>query len=90
MLRRKVYAARPLRALPAPAAEALSRGEIAAALFYSAETARSFLKLAPAGTQAALACALSPAVAQVLHGLPWREIRVALAPSEADLMALLA
>jgi uroporphyrinogen-III synthase len=90
VLRRKVYAAKPLRVLPAAAAAMLARREIKAALFYSAETARSFLKLAPVHTETMLACALSPAVAQVLHGLPWAQIRVALAPSEADLMALLA
>ncbi len=90
VLRRTVYAARPLRALPEAAAEALGRAQVDAVLFYSAETARAFLKLAPPGTAIVTACALSPAVAQALHGLPWREIRVALAPSEADLMALLA
>jgi uroporphyrinogen-III synthase len=87
--RRKVYAARPLRALPGEAAQALAAGALDAALFYSAETARSFVRLRPEGTGKMLACALSERVAGSLHGLPWREIRVALAPSEMDLMALI-
>lgn len=89
VLRRKVYAARPLRALPEAALRALSRNEVDTALFYSAETARAFIRLAPSGTANIMACALSPTVALALDGLPWSKIRVALAPTEADLMALL-
>jgi uroporphyrinogen-III synthase len=89
VLRRKVYAAQPLRALPEAASRALSRNEVDTALFYSAETARAFIRLAPSGTANIMACALSPAVALALDGLPWSKIRVALAPTEADLMALL-
>lgn len=90
ILRRKVYAARPLRALPAPAAAALGGREIAGALFYSAESARAFTALKPAHPEAIIAYALSPAVAAPLQNLPWRAIHVALAPTEADMMALLA
>jgi uroporphyrinogen-III synthase len=89
VLRRKVYAAQPLRALPEAASRALSQHEVDTALFYSAETARAFIRLAPSGTANIMACALSPAVALALDGLPWSKIRVALAPTEADLMALL-
>ncbi len=88
VLRRKVYAAHQLRALPPAATAALAAGEIALALFYSAASARAFIKITPQGTQGTIALALSPAVATPLHGLPWREIRVAVHPSEADLMAL--
>ena len=87
--RRTVYAARPLRALPEAARTALAGGEIRAALFYSAESARAFIRLNPPGTAKITAYALSPAVAAALGGLPWRAIRAALAPTEADLMALL-
>ncbi len=90
VLRRKAYTARPVRALAPAALEALATQEVGAALFYSAETARNFARLSPPGTAATVACALSPGVAAALHGLPFKEIRVALAPSEADLMALLA
>jgi uroporphyrinogen-III synthase len=88
VLRRKVYAARPARILPAAARAALAAGQIDAALFYSAESARGFIRLKPQGTGGITAFALSAAVAAALGGLPWREIRVALAPTEADLMAL--
>ncbi len=88
-IRRKVYRATFLRAMPDDVRAALAAGEIDAALFYSTETARAFVRLNPPGTGGMFACALSPGVAVALHGLPWREIRVALAPTEADLMALL-
>jgi uroporphyrinogen-III synthase len=89
MLRRKVYAARPIRRLPADASLALAEGEIAAALFYSAETARAFVRMKPPGTDRIAAFALSRKVAAALGGLPWSAIHVALAPTEADMMALL-
>lgn len=87
--RRKVYAARPLAALPATARSALAAGEITKALFYSAETVAAFIRLQPPGTANADALVLSPAIAAAAEGLPWRRIRVALAPNEADLLALL-
>ncbi len=93
--RRTVYSARPLPALPPAVLEALGASEIDHALFYSAESARAFIGLKPPGTGRVVAHALSPAIgrtladaaAQATDGLPWREIRVALAPTEADLMA---
>jgi uroporphyrinogen-III synthase len=89
IIRRTVYTAKPLKTLPAEAAQALAAQKINAALFYSAESARAFTRLKPPGTAASEAFALSPAVAAALHGLPWTKIRVALAPTEADLLALL-
>ena len=89
VVRRKVYAARPARALPPGIAADLAAEKIPAALFYSAETARAFVRLRPRNTAAMAAYALSPAVAAGLDGLPWAAIRVAVAPTEADLMALL-
>jgi uroporphyrinogen-III synthase len=89
VLRRKVYAARPMRALSADIAADLAAEKMPAALFYSAETARAFVRLRPRNTAAITAYALSPAVALGLGGLPWAAIRVAVAPTEADLMALL-
>jgi uroporphyrinogen-III synthase len=58
-------------------------------LFYSAETARAFIRLKPPGTGRLEALALSPTVAAACQGLPWRRIRVALTPNEAALLALL-
>jgi uroporphyrinogen-III synthase len=89
VVRRPVYSARPAAALPEPAVEALVSGAVGAAMFYSAETARAFTRIAPAGMAPIPALVLSPAVAQGLSGLNWAAIRVALAPTEADLLALL-
>jgi uroporphyrinogen-III synthase len=89
VVRRSVYSAKPLRALPAAIETALAAGELEKALFYSAETANAFIRLQPPGTARMESLALSPAVAKILQGLPWRAIRVALAPAEADLLALL-
>jgi len=86
-IRRAVYAARPVKTLPAATAAALATTD--AALFYSAETVRAFARLTPPHTETIAALALSRAVAAPLQGLPWSEIRVALAPTEADLLALL-
>jgi len=88
--RRKVYTVTKLRILPAETKAALAAGGLDAALFYSAETARAFCALHPPGTAEMEAYALSDNVAKGLTGLPWRRIHVALAPTEADLMALLA
>ncbi len=89
VLRRAVYAATPVRALPKAAIAALQAGEVGAALFYSAETAAAFVCLVPPGTERIVALALSQAVATPLHGLPWAAIRVAVRPTEADLLALI-
>lgn len=88
-VRRKVYSAAPLRRLPAEIRARLEAGALDAALFYSAETARAFTGLHPPGTARMVAYALSANVAKSLEGLPWARIHVALAPTEADLMALL-
>ncbi len=88
--RRKVYTVTRLQALPDAVREAMASGAVQAALFYSAETARAFARLNPPGTAQMQAYALSGNVAQALEGLPWGRIHVALAPTEADLMALLA
>jgi len=89
VLRRVVYATRPVSALDAPVRAALAAGQIDAALFFSAETATAFARLHPPGTDGMDAYALSPAVADALRELPWRAIHVAEAPTEADLLALL-
>ncbi len=89
VVRRSVYSARPLRVLPAEIRAALAAGEIEKALFYSAETAKAFIRLQPPATARIESLALSPAIAEILKSLPWRSIRVALAPAEADMLALL-
>ncbi len=90
VLRRKLYRVTRPRALQADMAACLQAGGVDGALFYSAETARAFTALCPPGTQDMTAYALSDNVAAALESLPWGQIRVALAPTEADLMAVLA
>ena len=89
-VRRKVYSVAKLRHMPEDVRALLAAGGLEGALFYSAETARAFAALHPPGTAAMEAFALSENVAQAVKGLPWRKIHVALVPTEADLMALLA
>jgi uroporphyrinogen-III synthase len=89
-VRRKVYSVTKLRHLPEAIRAQLAAGGLDGALFYSAETARAFATLHPPGTAEMDAFVLSENVAKGLTGLPWREIHAALAPTEADLMALLA
>lgn len=90
VLRRSVYKAEPLASLPTDMRASLAAGQFDGALFYSAETARAFSALRPSGTAMMQAFALSPKVANALKGLPWAAIHVAIAPTEADLMAFLA
>ncbi|HET9019222.1 MAG TPA: uroporphyrinogen-III synthase [Acetobacteraceae bacterium] len=92
--RRVAYAAAPAEAIPDDAAAALRAGEVAAALFFSAETARVFVTRLPALLPVAvagkvIAIALSPVVARALGPLPWRAIRVASHPNQDELLNLL-
>lgn len=92
--RRIAYAARPVATLPAAVVAALCAGEVAAALFFSAETARVFVnvfgEMRPEGVAGKMdAYALSPAVARALGPLPWRSIRVASHPNQDELLKLL-
>lgn len=89
-VRRKVYSVAKLRQLPEEVRVGLAAGAVDGVLFYSAETARAFCALQPPGTAEMTAFVLSENVAKGVTGLPWREIHAALAPTEADLMALLA
>ncbi len=90
--RRAVYAAPGLRAFPAAAAEAIERG-LHAALFFSAATARSFVRLLPGRLRPELAhtaaLAIGPAAGAILSALPWHDIRVALQPTQEGVLALL-
>ena len=92
--RRVAYAAAPVAALPEAAVAALRAGEVAAALFFSAATARVFVNLLERLLAAELsgnmdAYALSPAVARALGPLPWQAIRVASHPNQDELLKLL-
>ncbi|MBS0561960.1 MAG: uroporphyrinogen-III synthase [Proteobacteria bacterium] len=92
--RRSVYARAAPRRLPAAALAALRAGDVAAALFFSADTAASFASLLRlAGAEALVqntdAVAISEAAAVPLRPLPWRRIRVAERPNQDAMLALL-
>jgi uroporphyrinogen-III synthase len=88
--RRCVYRVRPTGAPDAPVQRALTDGTLDAALFYSAETARQFLRHLPAGGRAALrgirAIAISESTQAVLSSAPWRTIQVAARPDQAAIL----
>ncbi|MBB4286903.1 uroporphyrinogen-III synthase [Roseospira goensis] len=89
----RLYEARPTAALSQPLQQALKRGEIDIAFFYSPRTARTFVEhVRKAGLQADVhgltAYALSPAVARELEPILAGHIRVAEQPSQDALLAL--
>lgn len=91
---REIYETIPVPRLPPPAAAALRGGQLRAALFFSAETARQFVRLvSAAGLDASAqntdACAISPATGVALDALRWRRIRIAARPTQDDMLALL-
>ena len=95
VVRRAVlYEARPIDAMPAAARDALLRGEIDCALFFSPRTARTFVSLARAGDCAdscsgVTALCLSPAVAAALAEIRWRAVCVAARPDQTAMDILI-
>ncbi len=91
--RRVVYAAHPVAALPAAARSALAAHAVEACLFFSAETAESFIRRLPEALHPTLAAvdalAISGAAGRVLGALPWRAIRIAARPQASALLELL-
>jgi uroporphyrinogen-III synthase len=91
---REVYEAVAVPLLPAPAAAALRGGDLRAALFFSAETAREFVRLVTvAGLETSArntdACAISRPTSVALDALRWRTIRIAARPTHDEMLALL-
>ncbi len=90
---RVAYATTPVRQLPEAAAAALSAGSVHAALFLSADTARTFVRLLPALARPLLAevdaLAIGQAAADALSPLPWHRVRVSLRPTLDQVLALL-
>lgn len=89
-----LYAAEPASALPVTVANDFAAGGYDAALFFSPRTAAVFVTLVRQagigrGATACKALALSANVATMLAPLGWAEIRIAAAPREDDLLALL-
>lgn len=92
MRRAVLYDAVPTEILSEAARAALTRGEIAAAAFFSPRSAATFVRLATGlggQTERILAVGLSPAVAASLSGLPWRRVAIAAAPNEEALLQAL-
>lgn len=92
--RRVVYAAQPVRDLAPGAAAALRAGSACAALFFSAETARQFVRLVQrAGLSETVAgveaISIGRPAAVALQALPWRGVRVAARPTQDEMLALL-
>jgi uroporphyrinogen-III synthase len=92
--RRVIYAARPVRDLVPASADALRTGRVAAALFFSAETARHFVRLVQRArleeTLATVeAISIGRPAAVALEPLPWRRVRVAARPTQDEMLALL-
>ncbi len=90
--RRAVYAAAAVHRFPPAVADAMANG-LDAALFFSAETARAFARLLPYALRDHLrrtaAVAIGVPAADALCHLPWRELRVALHPTQDEVLALL-
>ncbi len=92
--RRVVYAALPARDLAPAAVAALRAGRVRAALFFSAETARQFVRLVqraelPETLASVEAISIGRPAAVALQPLPWRGVRVAARPTQDEMLALL-
>lgn len=91
--RRVVYHARPATRLPGPASAALLGGQVRAALFLSAETARTFVRLLPPELHPTLegieALTIGQPAADALTPLPWARVRVSVLPTLDQVLALL-
>ncbi len=90
-----LYEAREAAKLSDAATDALSRGALDAVLLFSPRTANAFVTLAErAGLATALgrveALCLSAAVADAARRVGWQEVRVAVRPEQAALLALVA
>jgi uroporphyrinogen-III synthase len=94
VVRRVAYRTEPAASLPEAAIAALQAGKIRWALFFSAETARQFVRLAHGAgvveTLAAIeAVSISERTAMALSALPWRHIRIAARPNQDAMLVLL-
>lgn len=94
VFRRVAYQAVGVASLPQDAVEALRHGQITAAMFFSGETARHFVRLLrTAGLAETVrdveAVAISERAAMALRSLPWRRISVAAKPNQDAMLVLL-
>jgi uroporphyrinogen-III synthase len=94
VIRRIAYQAVGVPVLPEAAATHLRRSDLAAAMFFSAETSRHFVRLLrAAGLAEAVrnveAVSISERAAVALRPLPWRRISVAAKPNQDAMLVLL-
>jgi uroporphyrinogen-III synthase len=94
VVRRVVYATASPNVLPDTAHEAFSSGDLTAALFFSAETARHCVRLVRAArlheaVRTVDALAIGQPAAVALQALPWRRTTVAAQPNQDAMLALL-
>ena len=91
--RRVAYAAQPVAAFPPAGGTALAEGWLVAALFLSALTAETFVRLLPPALAPRLATvdavAIGTPTATALSCLPWRSVRVSAKPVLEQVLALL-
>jgi uroporphyrinogen-III synthase len=93
VVRRAVYEQAPATELPDAAVQALRAGAVRAALFFSAETARSFVRLVRrAGVAdkivAVEAVSIGQPASMALSPLSWRRMRVAERPNQEQMLLL--
>lgn len=95
VFRVRLYESEPTTCLSEPTIAHFSNGELDGVLFYSPRTAQIFTdliienRLTDACRRIRALC-LSEAVAEVADKLPWRTVKVADAPSQSAMLALLA
>jgi uroporphyrinogen-III synthase len=94
VIRRVAYQAASVPALPQPAVSDLQHGQLTAAMFFSTETARHFVRLVlEAGLGEAVsdveALSISERPVMALRRLKWRRISVAAKPNQDAILALL-
>lgn len=94
VLRRVVYQADRIPVLPEAAASHLRQGQLGAAMFFSGETSRHFVRLLRAAGLAETvndveAVSISERAAVPLRLLHWRRIRVAAKPNQEAMLVLL-
>ncbi len=94
VIRHVAYAALPVPALPNDALHKLRQNRVDAVLFFSAETARQFVRLIQTAkmgetVREARAVSISARAIVALRELPWRHICVAEKPNQEAMLALL-
>lgn len=94
VIRRVAYQAVGVEILPDAATSGLQDGNLMAALFYSAQTSRHFVRLVTAAGLDKFvgnveAVSISERAAMALRSLPWRRIRVAKMPNQDAMLVLL-